>query len=277
MTGLPTSDFFRSHEGTVRALPDSRRERARLHIKDFICNLKTRFSPNLRKIHDADSGKIYSVLIVGVEVPSRAADIHKTITRLRKSTKHNTTVSIAPMLDRGKFANLDAAIADSPSPLSTFDWLVLTDDDIEFSSRFLDDLIAIAAASDLGLSQPAHAYFSHTTYSITRRRYGSLARRTNFVEIGPLTLVRADLFDALIPSPPSRWCYGIDLLWSVRARQLARRIGIIDGATVRHTRPVAASYNMDEARAEGERLIVAYGVTDNRSDLFGTDEVILRT
>ena len=131
------------------------------------------------------------MLIVGVEVPSRKDDIHAVLARLQRRSRHRIETSVVPMADRGKFANIDAAIRAAPAPLATFDWLIATDDDIAFHGPFLDDLIALAEAADLSLAQPAHAIGSHTTYSITRRRPGSLVRRTRFVEIGPLTLVTA--------------------------------------------------------------------------------------
>ncbi len=229
----------------------------------------------MRRVRAAGASKAARVLIVGIEVPSRVADIHATVARLKQKSRHAIVTSIVPMLDRGKFANIDAAIEGASEPLHSFDWLVLTDDDISFSPDLLDDLIAIASAADLALVQPSHAFVSHATYRITQRRYGTLARRTNFVEIGPLTLVRADLFDAVVPSPPSRWCYGIDLLWSAAARCAGLRIGIIDASPVRHLRPVAGGYDMDAARAEGQALIRNHNVTENRADLFGRNETVL--
>ncbi len=185
-------------------------------------------------------------------------------------------MSIAPMLDQGKFANIDLAIEQAGRPLSAHDWLVIVDDDIAFERGLLDDMIAVAAHTDLALAQPAHGIASHATYAVTRRRFGSLARRTDFVEIGPLTLVRSDLFADLVPFPASRWCYGIDLMWSEIVRRKRRRMGVVDATPIRHLRPVAVSYNLDAAWEEGRSLLIRHGVEINRAELFARDEIVLR-
>lgn len=277
MNFLQTSDFFRSHEGTAVPISHRWRGRTRLRIKDFFCDLSLVLSPRLRAARSRKPARAERILIVGIEVPSRSADIHDVVARLRRGSRHDISVSISPMLDQGKFANITAAISSAAAPLASFDWLVITDDDIAFPARLLDDMVAIAAAADLALSQPSHAFLSHATYSITLRRCGLLARRTNFVEIGPLTLIRADIFSALLPFPASRWCYGIDLLWSVAARRAGRRIGIIDATPIRHLRPVAASYDIDAARDEGQRLLNEHGVVENRRDLFELNDSVLET
>lgn len=268
------SDFFVSHAGTAK--PIGVRHRQQRRLIDIVFDSRLLLGGGMRKVRrKAASDDPARVLIVGIEVPSRPGDVHSVITRLRASSKHDVTVSIAPMLNRGKFENIDSAIERAPEPLSAYDWLVIVDDDIAFGRSFLDDLIAAAIQADLALAQPAHGFASHATYKITRRRFGSLARRTDFVEIGPLTLVRSDLFADLVPFPPSRWCYGIDLLWSEIVRRRGRSMGIIDATPVRHLRPVANSYDVDAAREEGHALLVEHGVTIDRAELFARDEVIL--
>lgn len=226
MTGASSmSDFLSSHLGTAKPL-NARRWR-QLRLLDKLYDARVRLGRGMRKVRrEAARLGPARVLVVGIEVPSRAADIHSVVGRLHAGSRH--------------------------------------------------DMIAIAARADLALAQPAHGFASHATYSITRRRFGSLARRTDFVEIGPLTLVRADLFAELVPFPPSRWCYGIDLLWSEVARRRGKRIGIVDATPVRHLRPVAASYDMGVAREEGRALLVEHGITINRAELFARDELVLR-
>lgn len=247
-----------------------------LRVLDALCEGRVRFGNGLRRVRRAAAQQeAVRVLIVGIEVPSRPAEIQRVMSQLVHSSRHRVTLSVTPMLDQGKFANIDKAIAEAPVPLDQHDWLIIADDDIVFQPGMLDDLLAIANEADFALAQTAHAFDSHTTYQITRRRFGSLARRTDFVEIGPLTLIRRDLFPALIPFPPSRWCYGIDLVWAEIARRLGYHIGVIDGAPVRHVRPVGASYDMDAARREGALLLAAHGVSIGRIELFSRNEVVL--
>ncbi len=63
---------------------------------------------------------------------------------------------------------------------------------------------------------------------MTRRRPGGLARETRFVEIGPVSALRAITFSALLPFPPLRSGWGLDAHWSAVAAAQKWRIGIID-------------------------------------------------
>lgn len=267
------SDFFDTHTGNAESLDPRRLWRYRL--RDRLLTLDLHVGRALSRIRRSQRSYRARVLIVGVEVPARAADLHRVMGLLQRGSRHVIDVAIAPMENRGKFANIDAAIQLAPHPLAHYDWLVVTDDDIAFATSFLDDLIGVARSADLAISQPAHAIESHTTYAITKRRRGSIARRTNFVEIGPLTLLRADTFAALIPFPESRWCYGIDVLWSEIAKRNGYRMGIVDGTPIRHLRPVAASYDMDDAIAEGRELLRRFDVRRNRDELFARNDVVV--
>lgn len=245
-------------------------------LRDRICNRRLRLSGVLSRIRQKNETRPpIRVLVVGIEVPSRKNDIHAVVKNLCAGTRHDVSISITPMGDRGKFANIDEAISAASEPLSNFDWLVITDDDITFAPGFLDDLIGLSDQADLAISQPAHAYRSHMSYSITRRQSGSLVRQTNFVEIGPLTLIRSDTFKYVIPFPESRWCYGIDLLWAEIIKKNGLRMGIVDGTPVKHLRPVANSYNIDEAIQEGKDLLTRYQIRMNRAELWSKNEVVL--
>lgn len=222
---------------------------------DRTLGLSGRFRDVRRKAH----GKADRVLVVGVEVPARAGDMHSVTDRLRHS-RHRVDVSTVRMRPQGKFANVEDAIRAAPDPLETYDWLVITDDDVGLSDRFLDDYLALARHCDLAISQPAHRFASYASYEITRRRLGSLVRSTRFVEIGPLTVLSAVTFSKLIPFPPSRWCWGIDALWSHLAEREGWTMGIVDAVPVGHLRPIAASYDNDDAVREAEGLLESLGV-----------------
>lgn len=271
---MTLSDFFETHAGTSPPL-DSK-HMVSWQVRDWFCDRGLRLGGGLARVRRRAASKPPGrVLIVGVEVPSRAADIHRVMDKLRQGSRHDVSVSVTPMGPRGKFENIDVAIRDAAEPLSAFDWLVVTDDDIDFEPGFLDDLTALADAGDLATSQPAHAFQSHTSYAITKRRWGSLVRQTKFVEIGPLTLFRADAFDILVPFPASRWCYGIDLVWTALLDRRGLKMGIIDGAPVRHLRPVAASYDIDEAIMEGRAMLRRFDVRINRAELWKKNKVVV--
>ncbi|MFN8204800.1 MAG: glycosyltransferase [Solirubrobacteraceae bacterium] len=150
----------------------------------------------------------------------------------------------------------DHAGGTEPAPAAGFDWLLLCDDDVELPDGFLDDLIAAAERLDLTLAQPAHRLRSHAAWSVTRRRGGSLARETAFVEIGPVTLIAAHAFAALLPFPPLRMGWGLDVHWAALARDHGWRLGVVDAVPVLHdAAPAAAAYSRAEAEAEARAFL----------------------
>jgi hypothetical protein len=75
------------------------------------------------------------------------------------------------------------------------------------------------------------------------------------VEIGPVTALHADAFEALLPFPDLRMGWGLDARWSALAAERGLRLGIVDATPVRHEQPVAAAYPRDAAMAEAERFL----------------------
>jgi len=153
--------------------------------------------------------------------------------------------------DRGKFENLNALLQDHP--VRGRDWLLVVDDDVVLPSGFLDVFIFLAERFGLRIAQPAHRRRSHAAFAVTRRRAGSVARETAFVEIGPVFAFHAAVFATLLPFPPLRIGWGLDAHWSAVARSNGWRIGVIDATPIRHgIRRIATSYDrraaVDEAR-----------------------------
>ena len=170
------------------------------------------------------------------------------------ASHHDALLRIVPPAEgAGKWANLNAALLAHPP--RGFDWLLIVDDDVELPRDFLDVFISLAEHHGFRLAQPAHAFASHAAWEVTRRRPGLTARRTRFVEIGPVTAIRADAFDALLPFPDLQMGWGLDAHWGALAAQRGWKVGVIDAVPVRHTRPVAESYPRDAAMAEADRFL----------------------
>ncbi len=122
--------------------------------------------------------------------------------------------------------------------------VVVADDDVSFSVGSLDQLIRISQECAFELAQPAHTLRSHSTYAFCRRRPWSRARRTNFIEIGPLFVVDAAAMSRFTPFPEdTRMGWGVDLLWRDAALGGAC-IGIVDAVAVSHHTPLGHSYDM---------------------------------
>ena len=159
----------------------------------------------------------------------------------------------AAKLGGGKFQNLNALLTGAEC-----DWLLVMDDDVTLPRRFLDRFIAICERFDLALAQPAQTLTSHAAWRVTRRRGGSLARETRFVEIGPVTAFRKDAAAELTPFPELRYGWGLDLHWASLAAERGWRLGIVDAVPVRHeTAPVASTYRHEDAIAEAREFLAA--------------------
>jgi GT2 family glycosyltransferase len=201
----------------------------------------------------ARRGPVRRVHVVGVARPEHL----RTVARLRRElarSRHDVDLHLVPPAPgAGKWANVNAALLATPP--DTADWLLIVDDDVVLPRGFLDRFIAAAEAFELELVQPAHAFASHAAWDVTRRRPGVLARRTRFVEIGPVTALSARAAATLLPFPELQMGWGLDGAWSAFAAEQDWAIGVIDVTPIRHLRPVAASYPRDAAIAEAEAFL----------------------
>ena len=105
--------------------------------------------------------------------------------------------------------------------------MLVVDDDVVLPRGFLDRLLFLAERFDLQLVQPAHRARSHAAWRVTRRRAGTVARQTPFVEIGPVTAFARTTFATLLPFPDVRMGWGLDLHWAALARRHGWRCGVI--------------------------------------------------
>jgi hypothetical protein len=164
--------------------------------------------------------------------------------------------TVAEGLEKGKFENLNAICKAATERVAACDWVLVLDDDVELPARFLDRFLGVAEALGLQLAQPAQTLSSHAGWRVTRRRGGSLARETRFVEIGPVTAFAREAAADLIPFPELRFGWGLDSHWGALARERGWHVGVVDALPVRHeAAPVAASYPRDEAEAEAVRFL----------------------
>ena len=194
------------------------------------------------------------VLVAGVDRPELDGLMDAARAELAAS-RHQVTFAVgAGDRGQGKFENLNALLtAHAPAQ---HDWLLVIDDDVVLPPKFLDRFLFLAERFDLSLAQPAHRRHSHAAWPVTRRRPASAVRETAFVEIGPVTAFRADTFDALLPFPPLRMGWGLDVHWAALARGHGWRLGVVDAVPVLHAlAPAAAAYPRDAAIAEARAFL----------------------
>lgn len=131
-----------------------------------------------------------------------------------------------------------------------YDYVILCDDDIRLPPRFTDRFLSLQERFGFALAQPARTHNSYIDHPITEQSDGLLARETRFVEIGPLSSIRADMMRLIAPfdeSAPMGW--GLDFVWPCIAEQHGLHIGIVDATPVDHSmRPPVSSYNASGTR-----------------------------
>ena len=227
----------------------------------------------------AAGGPRRDVLVLGI-YGAEGRQLEEALRRIRESV-HSVRVALGAMgsatpglfgdtvlseLRDGKFANLNL-VAEKAEPLAA-DWILIVDDDIAVGHRFLDRLLAVAERFGLGLAQPALSRASFGWHSVNRR-HPVLCRETRFVEIGPVVLMRRDVYQRLAPFPTEGMGWGLDLHWSAVAQQLGWRLGVIDAVPVSHEkRRTASAVDVVAARKAAERLLaerdhVTYGEVES--------------
>ncbi len=213
------------------------------------------------------------VLLASVEVPARAAALQEVVASFRRS-RHSVSVCTIGVEDRGKFENINVALA--PQDLGSFDWLIVTDDDVRLPPGFLDTFLFVAETAGLKIAQPAHRCRSYTSFMFNYRKWNCLARETRYVEDGPVTAFHRDVFPLVLPFPALRWSWATDLLYCEIARRRRIPIGIVDCVPIEHLRPVAHDYRSDLAAAEARAFLDARGIVPVREEMFVDVRVVRR-
>ena len=262
MTESDDLDFLTGESGHVAGV----RATARHTLRDLALDLRLALGSAGRAARSA-SGPPRRVIVASI-YGDDGDRITRTVEELRR-TRHGLElalgargavipslqdVTVAEGLTGGKFENVNAVL-EGRDPAG-HDWLLVVDDDVLLARGFLDRFVAICEALDFALAQPAQTWRSHAAWRITRRRGGSVARETRYVEIGPVTAFRADATAALFPFPPLRYGWGLDVHWAALARDHGWKLGIVDALPVRHDRaPVAAGYSHEAAVAEARDFL----------------------
>jgi GT2 family glycosyltransferase len=193
------------------------------------------------------------VLVLGVQRPEHSTLAEAIRGELARS-RHDVELRFGPPGEDGKFENLNRLLA--AHQLADYDWLLVVDDDVVLPRGFLDHLLFLAERFALDLAQPAHRAYSHAAWRVTRRRPGAVARETRFVEIGPVTAFARATFPTLLPFPPLRMGWGLDLHWAALAHERGWRCGVLDAVAIGHAaRPAAGAYSRDAAVAEARAFL----------------------
>lgn len=157
--------------------------------------------------------------------------------------------------------------------LGRYRFVVVVDDDVELAERFLDRFLALQQRYQLALAQPARTHDSFIDHFFVAQLLGVEARRTRFVEIGPVFSVAADAFSKLLPfdeAAPMGW--GLDFVWPVQLEESGLDMGIIDRVPVRHAlRKPVTQYDYDDTNDAMNDFLQAHQYL-KRGEAFATLE-----
>ncbi|TML79073.1 MAG: hypothetical protein E6G07_08420 [Actinobacteria bacterium] len=269
MTGPPAREAFLSGKQGRGGGPFSR-------VEDVVLDAWLAFARAGARLDElADGMPSRDVLVLSIYRPDTDA-LRRALGELRR-TRHSLRTALGAMgnpdpaladetvaagLARGKFANLNT-VADAAGGGGAH-WIVVVDDDVALPEGFLDRFLAVCEHLDLTMAQPAQTRASHAAWPVTRRRGGSMARETRFVEIGPVTCFRRDAWGELAPFPALRFGWGLDLHWAAIAAERGWRLGVIDALPVRHEHAaVAAAYSSDDAIEEARWFLADHAFVDS--------------
>jgi hypothetical protein len=122
-------------------------------------------------------------------------------------------------------------------------WTVAADDDVAFVRGSVTELVSVCAAARFALAQPALAAGSAYSHEITLSRALSIARRTSFVEAGPLFVVAPSCRDRVLPFPAWRGMgWGVEFEW-YELLEHGFLLGIVDMISVLHPGPIGEFYD----------------------------------
>ena len=139
-----------------------------------------------------------------------------------------------------------------------YEQIWLPDDDIRARQAVINDMFDVATAVGLRLYAPALDEISYYGHFITKRNQRFFGRRVGFVEIMVPGFDRATL-EMLMPTldlTETGWGWGLDSVWPKLLNY--EDVGILDGLTVTHTRPIGAMRDEELFRrllAESDKLL----------------------
>lgn len=225
------------------------------------------------------------VLVAGVYLSDKknlARHISRTLAGSKDWAVEQRWISLGEHQPHPDMAPYTARVVDKLSPkffllnqllkqidLHDFEYLIVSDDDIQLPDGFLDRYLALVSRHDLALAQPARTHDSYIDHQFVEQLDGIDARRTRFVEIGPLFSLHRKAYDHFLPfdeASPMGW--GNDFVWPVLAEKHNLKMGIVDAVPVGHNlRKPVAYYNYGTS-ADAMRNYLATRPHLSRKDAF---------
>lgn len=154
-----------------------------------------------------------------------------------------------------------AALLDS-APIPHDAWVLIFDDDAHFARRGRTRFLDVVRSAGFDIAQPAIDPGEPHSFSMTLTRLASVARRTHYVEVGPVVAFSPRARAAVLPFPAwARMGWGVDVEWVGHARRDGLSLGVVDATPIRHRGPVAAGYETGPEQQLYDAAIAGLGVT----------------
>jgi hypothetical protein len=256
------SDFFADTFGLAGSRgKDIWKNRRFAFLTDRLYDLRLAFSPKARRLRALAGTPRRRILVIAVRVDSRKELMDQLVASLSR-TRHDVTFRIKSVGGLGKLDNMNMLLDEAD--IAGFDWVIAADDDIVVPDHFLDLFITTLEAYDMKVGMPAHKFASYSGYEVTRRAFGTVARATNFVEVGPFVAFARETYDAFFPFPSLKYGWGVDISWGAIAKARGWRMGISDLSPMRHVRPIGATYPREDATAEAIGYVARAGFLPRR-------------
>jgi hypothetical protein len=215
-------------------------------------------------------------LVLGVYLagkPNTADHIAATLRRSRDLDVRQRWVALGGEPSNGELGSVTALTVSEPAPkysllnrllaeedLDSYDFVLTTDDDIVLPDGFLDLFVGVQSGVGFQLAQPARTRNSYVDHPIVLQQRGVIARRTLFVEIGPLVSFGREIYDLVFPfdeTNPMGW--GFENVWAHRLRERGISEGIVDAVPIDHSiRPPVEHYEWSGANADRDQYLARH-------------------
>jgi SAM-dependent methyltransferase len=216
-----------------------------------------------------------SVLVIGVYLLDKSSHICRIRSQIDKSSRWEVKqrwIGLGTGAVPGKLADVTVRKVNPPAMKFTllnqllsetnidpFEFVVVCDDDIALPESFLDRYLELVMRYDFALAQPARTHDSFIDHPFVEQLDGLLARRTRFVEIGPLFSVHKRAFPLIFPfdeASPMGW--GYDFFWPTVVAKANLKMGIIDSVPVTHSLRKPVSYYQHETASREKDGFLKY-------------------
>jgi hypothetical protein len=266
--GLPAAALNLGESREPNVISAATAAARQIAVLEFVDKVRPVIPVRARERRAAGGASRRRILVYGVYLANQPNTVEHVVAALDGSQRHEITqrwtalfgepptsrvanVTVGQVVEKTpKFEILNELLA--AEDVGKYDYVLLTDDDIVVPEEFLDAFIGLQEELAFAIAQPARTSNSYIDHPIVEQQQGVLARRTMFVEVGPVVSFHRSCFDLVFPfdlTSPMGW--GYENVWSRRLAERGLKMGIIDAVPVDHSlRKPVENYSWAEANRQ---------------------------